>query len=143
LLNICTRYRHTGNILELGMPSNTGLHWLNEYGTTSSRQKRKFQCHNQDFIFTMSILNSLLHDPTILPVGTTILMCHISLFLMFKYVCPKGPWKDLPSFTAHQVIALILMVYQTYLGFQSYQFRGMLRINEGGLYMSRFTIGVR
>ena len=91
---------------------------------------------------SMSILESILNDPIIVPAGLAILATHIVLFLVFKYVCPDGPWKKLPSFTAHQVIALALMIFQTYAGFVHYQHRGMLDVNEGGLFISRFAIGV-
>lgn len=90
----------------------------------------------------MSILNDILNDPVILPLGSALLGTHIALYVIFKYVCKDGPWKELPSFTAHQVVALAMMVYTSYLGFTHYTDRGMLNVNEGGLYLSRLTMGV-
>ena len=91
---------------------------------------------------TMSIVESIANDSLILPLGLAILSIHIILFLLFKYVLPDGPWRALPSFTAHQVIAFVLMIYQTYVGFVNYKHHGMLIVNEGGLFMARLAIGV-
>jgi hypothetical protein len=88
------------------------------------------------------IMKSILDDPVIIPLGSAILAVHILLFLLFKYVCPDGPWKVLPSFTAHQVIALVLMTYQTYLGFMHHRDGGMLNVNLQGVFMARFSVAV-
>ena len=91
----------------------------------------------------MIIIQSILDDPVIIPLGSAILTVHILLFLIFKYVCSDGPWKALPSFTAHQVIALVLMIYQTFLGFLHHQQdSGMLNVNLSGVFMARVIIAV-
>ena len=90
----------------------------------------------------MYFIKSILDDPVIIPLGSAILTIHIVLFLIFKYVCSDGPWKALPSFTAHQVIAFVLMVYQTYLGFRYHQDSGMMNVNLPGVFMARFSIAV-
>lgn len=90
----------------------------------------------------MSVLESILNDPVILPVGSALLATHLALYVTFKYICKDGPWKELPSFTAHQVVALAVMTYTTYLGFIGYNERGMLNVNETGLYLARFSMGV-
>ncbi|KAI2492411.1 TLC domain-containing protein [Fragilaria crotonensis] len=86
------------------------------------------------------IIKSILNDPVIIPLGSSILAIHIVLFFLFKYVCPDGPWKVLPSFTAHQVIALVLMIYQTYLGFMYHRDGGMMNVNQPGVFMARFSV---
>lgn len=44
-----------------------------------------------------AIVAELLHDPVVIPWGLTALSIHIGLYCLFKYVCPDGPWKDLPQ----------------------------------------------
>lgn len=88
----------------------------------------------------LSIINYILTDPVIVPYGAVILAVHVLLCLIFRYLCPDGPWKKLPSFTAHQVIAFVFMIYQTYLGLKYYHIHGIFNINEGGLYMAEFSM---
>jgi hypothetical protein len=90
----------------------------------------------------MSVIADILNDPVIFPLGSALLGTHIALYVIFKYVCKDGPWKELPSFTAHQVVALAMMIYTSYLGFTNYNNRGMLHVDEGGLYLSRLSMGV-
>lgn len=55
---------------------------------------------------------------SLLPYGLTCLACHTLLWATFRYVLPSsGPWKASPNFTAHQVVALFLMIQWTYYGF--------------------------
>jgi len=78
--------------------------------------------------------------------GLGCLLLHTLSYLLSVYVLPNGPWTKLPSFTAHQVVAMPFMVYLTVLGFQEW-FGGttcadpVLHINENGLYLSRIVIG--
>jgi hypothetical protein len=55
---------------------------------------------------------------SLLPYGLTCLACHTLLWATFRYVLPSsGPWRASPNFTAHQVVALFLMIQWTYYGF--------------------------
>lgn len=66
---------------------------------------------------------------SVLPYGLTCLAAHILLVGVFKYILPPypssaspsklPPWKAVPSFTAHQIIALWLMVSWTITGLTS------------------------
>lgn len=89
----------------------------------------------------MGIIGDVLDDPVIIPAGATVLGIHILLFLLFKYVLPDGPWKKLPSFTAHQVVAFGMMVFHTFLGFKHFGDTGLLNINEGGMFLARIAMG--
>jgi len=89
----------------------------------------------------MSIIQSILNDPVILPSGASMLACHVLLYVVFKYLCPDGPWKQMPSFTAHQVVAFLAMCYQTYLGFLYFNDWGIFNYVEGGVFMAQFCVG--
>jgi hypothetical protein len=66
------------------------------------------------------ILDAFLeNNPILLPYGCACLIAHIVLYILFKYVFYRGPWTDVPSFTAHQVIAFFLMIQWTVIGFQN------------------------
>lgn len=90
----------------------------------------------------MSVIESILNDPVILPAGGTLLGIHIILCVLFKYVLPDGPWKKMPSFTAHQVIALTMMIIQTILGFKYFTEPSLTTLNEDGLFLSRLAMGL-
>ena len=49
-------------------------------------------------------------------VGLSCLAAQIILAALFAFVLPKGPWKTEPGFTAHQCVALPLMIYMAYCG---------------------------
>ena len=49
-------------------------------------------------------------------VGLSCLAVQIILAALFAFVLPKGPWKTEPGFTAHQCVALPLMIYMAYCG---------------------------
>mmetsp|Transcript_22046 Transcript_22046/g.32575 ORF Transcript_22046/g.32575 Transcript_22046/m.32575 type:complete len:266 (-) Transcript_22046:215-1012(-) len=90
----------------------------------------------------MSIIQYILDDPVILPSGAFMLASHLFLFVVFKYLCPEGPWKQMPSFTAHQAVAFVAMIYQTYLGFLHFHdYRDIFGENAGGIYISQFCVG--
>mmetsp|Transcript_22723 Transcript_22723/g.34366 ORF Transcript_22723/g.34366 Transcript_22723/m.34366 type:complete len:268 (-) Transcript_22723:102-905(-) len=89
-----------------------------------------------------NIIQSILSDPVILPSGATVLATHVFLTLIFKYLSPDGPWKQMPSYTAHQVVAFVMMIYQSYLGFYNFSGSGgVFEDNPGGIYISQFCIG--
>ncbi|KAG7351861.1 hypothetical protein IV203_007909 [Nitzschia inconspicua] len=55
---------------------------------------------------------------SLLPYGLTCLGCHAVLWVIFRYLLPSsGPWHAAPNFTAHQTIALFLMIQWTLNGF--------------------------
>jgi len=91
----------------------------------------------------------LFDDPIIAPLGLSLLGCHIILCLLLKSsIVPNGPWKIVPSFTAHQIITFVLMIYQSYLGFKYFIFDrttwNILPTTEdesGGYYMSQLSMG--
>ena len=63
------------------------------------------------------MLWDLVFSLTVIETGLKALAAHLFLLICFTYVLPtKGPWKDLPSFTAHQVVALPLMISVSYQG---------------------------
>jgi hypothetical protein len=54
----------------------------------------------------------------LLPYGVTCLVCHAILWGTFRFILPSsGPWRTSPNFTAHQVVALFLMIQWTWNGF--------------------------
>ena len=63
----------------------------------------------------MTIFTSFLQP--LLPYGLTCLGAHFVLWVVFKYLLPPGPWREMPNFTAHQAVALFLMIQWTYDGF--------------------------
>mmetsp|Transcript_23245 Transcript_23245/g.57264 ORF Transcript_23245/g.57264 Transcript_23245/m.57264 type:complete len:288 (+) Transcript_23245:89-952(+) len=51
-------------------------------------------------------------DPLVVQTGMICLGIHLLLYGVFAYApLPDGPWKKMPSHTAHQVLALPLMTY--------------------------------
>lgn len=90
----------------------------------------------------MSVIQSIIKDPVILPAGGTLLTIHILLCVLFKYVLPDGPWKKMPSFSAHQVITLVMMTIQTILGFMYFTETSLTNLNEDGLFLSRLAMGL-
>jgi hypothetical protein len=54
--------------------------------------------------------------PLVLKSGFLCLGIQLVLHAVCEYVLPSGPWTKLPSFTAHQVLALPLMTYVSYQG---------------------------
>ena len=76
------------------------------------------------------VAGMVLEDSTVLGAGLACLGAQCLLYLLFAHVLPSGddgdncnrPWKQCPGFTAHGIVALVLMVYLTYLGFQGWFF---------------------
>ena len=96
-------------------------------------------------VVTRVLLETVWNDPIIIPNGIRLLVTHFILYGIFKYGLPPGPWKVMPSFTAHQVIVVGLMIYQTMLGFQYYYHHNnkgssVFDVNEGGIYMAQFCM---
>ena len=93
-------------------------------------------------VFTKVLLETIWNDPIIIPNGMKLLAAHFILYGIFKYLLPTngGPWKVMPSFTAHQVIVIFLMIYQTWLGFKYYKKGSVFDINDGGIYMAQFCM---
>ena len=97
------------------------------------------------------MFESLLVDPPVWILwGLGCLSVHILSYLLSSHVLPKGPWTELPSFTAHQVVALPVMIYTTILGFQSWfgtlleaecSNNMVLDIYPQGLYFGQLVIG--
>lgn len=61
--------------------------------------------------------NSQFFLKSLLPYGLICLTGHVILFVLCRFVLPNGPWKDTPNVTAHQVVALLLMIQWTWNGF--------------------------
>jgi hypothetical protein len=59
------------------------------------------------------------HYPILIPYGCACLLAHILLYGLFRYILPPGPWGEVPSFTAHQAVALVLMIQWTVQGIQN------------------------
>jgi len=57
-----------------------------------------------------------LFTPLVLLSGAGCLCAQCVLWLLFRFVLPKGPWRDEPGFTAHQVVCFPLMLYCAYTG---------------------------
>ena len=97
------------------------------------------------------MFESLLVDPPFWILwGLGCLSVHILSYLLSSHVLPKGPWTELPSFTAHQVVALPVMIYTTILGFQSWFGTSLasecsenmaLDIYPQGIYFGQLVIG--
>lgn len=49
-------------------------------------------------------------------VGVAMLAAQCMLYVCFAYLMPKGPWRDEPGYTAHQVLSLPLMIYLSTVG---------------------------
>ena len=70
----------------------------------------------------MDDMGSVVLTPLVVQSGLACLGVHCLLYVLFAYVLPKGPWSELPSFTAHQVVCLPLMIAFTYAGFSFWFF---------------------
>ena len=92
-------------------------------------------------VTTKVLLETIWKDPIIVPNGIKLLVAHFLLYGIFHFLLPQdGPWKRMPSFTAHQVIVVGLMLYQTILGFMYYKKGSVFDINDGGIYMAQFCM---
>jgi hypothetical protein len=60
--------------------------------------------------------------PLVLNAGLFCLAAQGILHVLFAFVFPKGPWTEVPSFTAHQLVCLTLMIYVSYSGFVTWFF---------------------
>jgi hypothetical protein len=96
------------------------------------------------------MIDALLNQPVWITWGLGCLSLHTLLYVFFARILPKGPWTELPAFTAHQVVALLVMVYTTVLGFH-YWFSHhndpelpsdmVMDVNTNGLYFGHIVIG--
>jgi len=76
-----------------------------------------------DFLVNLSDYIPL--SPLATNIGITCLVAQITLTLVFNKrsaIIPRGPWNHLTMFTAHQLIALPLMIILTYIGFRDWFF---------------------
>mmetsp|Transcript_5070 Transcript_5070/g.12720 ORF Transcript_5070/g.12720 Transcript_5070/m.12720 type:complete len:319 (+) Transcript_5070:183-1139(+) len=79
---------------------------------------------------TVAIMSARLSEylplsPLATHIGVTCLIAQITLTLLFNKragVVPPGPWSHLTAFTAHQVVALPLMLLLTYIGWRDWFF---------------------
>lgn len=68
----------------------------------------------------MEDLLSQVFTPLVVQSGLICLGAQVLLHGIFAFALPKGPWTNLPSFTAHQVVCLPLMIYISYEGFKAW-----------------------
>lgn len=64
-------------------------------------------------------------SPLATHIGITCLFSQVTLTLLFNKrtgVVPSGPWTYLPAFTAHQLVALPLMIILSYVGWRDWFF---------------------
>lgn len=69
--------------------------------------------------------NALPLSPLATHIGITCLFAQLTFTLLFHKrtkILPEGPWTHLPAFTAHQLVALPLMILLTYIGFRDWFF---------------------
>jgi hypothetical protein len=97
---------------------------------------------------------SIWEQPTIIPWGVGFMTIQTLAYLLFVYVLPDGPWKALPSFTAHQLMAFVGMLYMTALGlyvwFIKFSREGagydhgdrVYQVYDDGVYMGRIVFGI-
>mmetsp|Transcript_14083 Transcript_14083/g.20582 ORF Transcript_14083/g.20582 Transcript_14083/m.20582 type:complete len:281 (-) Transcript_14083:363-1205(-) len=79
-------------------------------------------------------------------------------YVLCAYVLPKGPWTEMPGFTAHQIVAFPLMVYLAYNGVMAWVFSGgddsdtdmyntpydrMLKLHPIGIKLSEIVVGMQ
>jgi hypothetical protein len=92
------------------------------------------------------MIKALLNQPVWITWGLGCLSLHTLLYVFFARILPKGPWTELPAFTAHQVVALLVMVYTTVLGFQYWfsipeESDMVMDVNENGIYLGHLVMG--
>ncbi|KAL3932691.1 MAG: hypothetical protein SGBAC_010734 [Bacillariaceae sp.] len=88
-------------------------------------------------------------DPLVVQTGMICLGMHLLLYGVFAYMLPDGPWKKMPSHTAHQALALPLMTYISLKGcliwyFQAEPESSEDRINglvTGGVQLAQVVFG--
>lgn len=61
-------------------------------------------------------------SPYATQIGVTCIIAQVTLTLLFRLLLPNGPWTHLPAYTAHQVVALPLMIILTYIGWRDWFF---------------------
>ncbi|CAJ1938701.1 unnamed protein product [Cylindrotheca closterium] len=74
-------------------------------------------------------------DPLVVQSGMICLTIHLLLFGVFAHYAPQGPWKKMPSHTAHQVLALPLMTYITYQGCLTWFLHNETAESEGRIHV--------
>lgn len=75
--------------------------------------------------FLVNLSDYLPLSPLATHIGITCLVGQITFTVLFNKrtgIIPRGPWTHLTAFTAHQVIALPLMIILTYIGFRDWFF---------------------
>mmetsp|Transcript_24240 Transcript_24240/g.52285 ORF Transcript_24240/g.52285 Transcript_24240/m.52285 type:complete len:299 (-) Transcript_24240:114-1010(-) len=75
--------------------------------------------------FLVNLSDYLPLSPLATHIGITCLVAQVTLTLIFNKrtrIVPNGPWTHLTAFTAHQVVALPLMIVLTYIGFKEWFF---------------------
>lgn len=96
---------------------------------------------------------SLIFTPVVVQAGLTCLAAQCLFYVIFLYVLPKGPWTELPGFTAHQAIGFPLMLYLTYEGASAWfwDFKELanagplvhiLEVQERGKHISEVVLGM-
>lgn len=91
-------------------------------------------------------------DNVALTTGLGCLGAQLGLYVLFAYVLPDGPWRKEPGFTAHQVIALPLVCFLTYVGGSAfYAAEGnegfdtalarVTKVHPIGMHLSSFIVG--
>ena len=59
-------------------------------------------------------------DSTSINIGFLCITVQSICYFLFSYVFPKGPWKAEPGFTAHQFVALPLMIFLSVIGWSTW-----------------------
>uniref|UniRef100_A0A7S1UV81 TLC domain-containing protein n=1 Tax=Grammatophora oceanica TaxID=210454 RepID=A0A7S1UV81_9STRA len=94
----------------------------------------------------LSSLLELISDPVVLGWGLGCTVVQGLSYLLFSKALPDGPWKKQPSFTAHQFVAFIMMVYCFAFGAKIWFIDPpcedcIFDVSEQGLFLSKIVIG--
>uniref|UniRef100_A0A7S2N5A4 TLC domain-containing protein n=1 Tax=Helicotheca tamesis TaxID=374047 RepID=A0A7S2N5A4_9STRA len=97
--------------------------------------------------------------PVVVQTGLCCLATQCIFYVLFAYILPKGPWTDMPGFTAHQVVALPLQAYLAYQGMMAWYFYAhsdnydaeifdtpvdrILKLHPTGLQLSEIAVGMQ
>mmetsp|Transcript_14084 Transcript_14084/g.20583 ORF Transcript_14084/g.20583 Transcript_14084/m.20583 type:complete len:278 (-) Transcript_14084:363-1196(-) len=93
--------------------------------------------------------------PVVLQTGLACIAAQGFFYVLFAYILPKGPWTDMPGFTAHQAVAFPLMAYMAYQGIMAWYFSDadsdtfdtpsdrILKIHPLGVQLSEIAVGMQ
>lgn len=96
-----------------------------QYRTTLANVKQQHLnfLHNTNIMEFIDTLSNHTHlSPLAIQIGFICLFSQLALTFICSKLLPKGPWSEQPTFTAHQVVALPLMIILTYYGWKEWEF---------------------